>query len=108
MDSLHAALREALKIPERDRLIRYVEHCPEHFAVPPSATENYTLIEISIFPGRSLEAKRNLYKDIVARLDVLGIDAKDIRIVLYEVPLDDWGIRGGVPASARKWIWDSR
>ena len=29
----------------------------------------------------------------------LGIDANDITIVLHEVPLDNWGIRGGKPAS---------
>lgn len=99
MESLHAALVEAFKIPERDRLIRFVEHSPDHFAVPPNATENYTLVEISMFPGRSLEGKRNLYKGIVSRFGAVGIEAEDIRIVLHEVPMDNWGIRGGIPAS---------
>ena len=68
-------------------------------AAPPGSTENYTLVEISMFPGRSLAAKRKLYKKIVENLSTLGIPAKDIRIVLHEVPMDNWGIRGGVPAS---------
>jgi phenylpyruvate tautomerase PptA (4-oxalocrotonate tautomerase family) len=29
----------------------------------------------------------------------LGIQATDIFIVLHEPPLENWGIRGGVPAS---------
>ena len=99
MESVHASLVEAFKIPEHDRLIRYVEHRPEHFAIPPGATGNYTLVEISAFPGRSIEAKRNLYKGIVSRLGAAGIDPKDVRIVLHEVPMDNWGIRGGIPAS---------
>jgi len=99
IESLHAAMVEALKIPERDKQIRFVEHRPEHFAVPPEATENYTLVELSMFPGRSLEAKRNLYQGIVKRFGELGIEPKDIFIVLNEVPRENWGIRGGVPAS---------
>ena len=99
IQALHAAMLEALKIPERDKQIRFVEHRPEHFAVPPEATENYTLVELSMFPGRSLEAKRNLYQGIVTRFGEIGIEPNDIFIVLNEVPRENWGIRGGVPAS---------
>ena len=99
IQALHIAMLEALKIPEWDRQIRYVEHRPEHFAVPPGASENYTLVELSMFPGRSLEAKRNLYQGIVKRFGEFGITPKDIFIVLNEVPMDNWGIRGGTPAS---------
>jgi phenylpyruvate tautomerase PptA (4-oxalocrotonate tautomerase family) len=99
IQALHAAMVEALKIPERDKQIRYVEHRPEHFAVPPEATENYTLVELSMFPGRSLEAKQNLYQGIVKRFREIGIEPKDVFIVLNEVPRENWGIRGGIPAS---------
>ncbi len=99
IEALHAAMLDALKIPESDRQIRFVEHRPEHFAVPPGATDNYTLVELSMFPGRSLEAKRNLYQGIVKRFGEIGIEPKDIFIVLNEVPRENWGIRGGVPAS---------
>ena len=64
MEAVYQAQREALKVPEGDRQIRYIEHKPEHFAVPPGKTENYTLVEIVLFPGRTLDAKRNLYKSI--------------------------------------------
>ena len=99
IEAVYQAQREALKVPEGDRQIRYFEHKPEHFAVPPGKTENYTLVEITLFPGRSLEAKRNLYKSIVRRFGDLGIDPNDIFIVLTEPPLDNWGIKGGLPAS---------
>jgi phenylpyruvate tautomerase PptA (4-oxalocrotonate tautomerase family) len=99
MEAVYQAQREALKVPEGDRQIRYVEHKPAYFSVPPGKTENYTLVEITLFPGRSLEAKRNLYKSIVKRFGALGIAPSDIFIVLYEPPLDNWGLRGGIPAS---------
>jgi phenylpyruvate tautomerase PptA (4-oxalocrotonate tautomerase family) len=99
VDAVYQAQREALKVPEGDRQIRYIEHKAEHFAVPPGKTENYTLVEITLFPGRSLDAKRILYRSIVRRFGELGISPTDIFIVLNEPPLDNWGIRGGVPAS---------
>ena len=99
MEAVHQALRDSLKIPERDRQIRYIEHRPEHFQVPPGKTENYTLLEITMFTGRSLEAKRALYQALIKRLGAEGIAAADIFIVLNEEPLDNWGIRGGFPAS---------
>lgn len=99
IEAVYQAQRSALKVPEDDRQIRYIEHKPEHFAVPPGKTDNYTLIEITLFPGRTLDAKRKLYQSIVRRFGELGIASSDIFIILNEPPLDNWGIRGGVPAS---------
>jgi len=99
IEAVYQAQREALKVPEGDRQVRYIEHKPEHFAVPPGKTENYTLVDITLFPGRTLDAKRKLYQSIVRRFGELGIAPSDIFIVLNEPPLDNWGIRSGVPAS---------
>lgn len=99
MNAVYLAQREALQVPEPDRQIRYIEHKPEHFHVPPGRSENYTLVEITLFSGRSLDAKRALYQAITRNLGALGIVPADIFIVLHEVPLENWGIRGGVPAS---------
>lgn len=99
MEAVYQAQREALKVPEDDRQIRYIQHAPEHFAVPPGKSSRYTLVEIQIFPGRSLAAKRALYQGIVQRFAALGIEPSDVLIVLQEPPLDNWGLRGGVPAS---------
>jgi phenylpyruvate tautomerase PptA (4-oxalocrotonate tautomerase family) len=95
IEAVYLAQREALKVPEGDRMIRYVEHRPEHFAVPPGKTENYTLVQIVMFPGRSLDAKRALYNNIRRRFGELGIAASDVFIVLHEPPLDNWGLQGG-------------
>lgn len=99
IEAVYLAQREALKVPENDRQIRYIEHKPEHFAVPPGVSVNYTLVEIIIFPGRSIQAKRNLYHEIVNRFTALGIPPMETFIVLNELPLENWGLRGGIPAS---------
>jgi phenylpyruvate tautomerase PptA (4-oxalocrotonate tautomerase family) len=99
IEAVYLAQREALLVPEGDRQIRYFEHKPEHFAVPPGKSENYTFVEILLFPGRSVEAKRRLYQSIVTRFGALGIAATDVFIVLIEPPLENWAVRGGVPAS---------
>lgn len=100
MEAVHSAMREALKIPENDRNIRFHEYHPDDFKVPPdTTTENYVLVEISMFTGRSLQAKKELYQGIVANLGKLGVVSKDVFIVLHEVPMENWGIRGGIPAS---------
>ena len=67
--------------------------------VPPGKTANATLVEITMFPGRSLAAKKALYAAIVCRFETLGIAPSDVMIVLHEPPLDNWGLRGGRPAS---------
>jgi len=98
-DAIHAALMEAFRIPENDRNQRIFEFEPENFDVPEGKTLNYTLIEITAFPGRSLDAKRKLYQTIVKNLNKLDIQPNDLLIVLKEPPLDNWGVRGGIPAS---------
>jgi phenylpyruvate tautomerase PptA (4-oxalocrotonate tautomerase family) len=96
--AVHRALREAIGIPEHDRQMRLVEHAPENFQVPPGKAENYTLLEIDLFSGRSLDAKRALYRGIVSNLGFLGIAPSEIFILLNEQPQENWGIRGGVAA----------
>src|SRR5262249_48295704 len=99
IEAIYKAQVEALQLPASDRQIRYVAHKPECFHVPPGTSENYTLVQITMFSGRSIEAKRNLYQRVVSNLGAVGIAPQDVFIVLHEAPLQNWGIRGGIPAS---------
>jgi len=99
INAVQSALREALQLPEWDRTLRLIEHQPSHFACPPGKGPRYTLVEVTMFAGRSMDAKHSLYKGIVQRLGALGVPADDINITLIEVPQENWGIRGGQPAS---------
>lgn len=99
LNAIHAALIEAFKIPESDRIQRIFEFESENFEIPEGKTSNYTPIEMDVFPGRSLDAKRKLYQTIVQNLKELDIQPNDILIILNEPPLNNWGVRGGIPAS---------
>lgn len=100
ISAVHGALCEAFKIKSRDRNVRLVAHEPHRFACPPDIAKPalYTYISIDAFAGRSLEAKRSLFKSIVAGLEPLGIPRDHVGIVLREAPTSDWGIRGGQAA----------
>lgn len=102
LDGIHEALVASFHIPDHDRMQRLYELDPDKFEIAPSKTDQCTLIEITAFPGRSLQAKKDLYRAIVTNLGKSpGIDGNDIMIVLHEPPLDNWGIRGGkLPSEA--------
>ena len=97
MEAVHAALRAAFKIMPGDKDVRLLVHEPHRFACPPDRQrpELYTHISIDAFAGRSLDAKRNLYRAIVNNLGALGIPKDHVKILLREITPDNWGIRGG-------------
>lgn len=100
LDGIHSALVEAFRIPDWDRMQRLYELERENFETATSKTERFTLIEITAFHGRSIEAKKSLYSAIIRNLGQSpGINGHDITIVLHEPPLENWGIRGGRPAN---------
>jgi len=100
LDGVHDALVQAIKIPEYDRFQRLYELDADNFEAPPDRTDSVTLIEIVMFRGRSIQAKKRLYQTIVDNLAKNpGIKGDDIFIVLHEPPLENWGLRGGKPAS---------
>jgi phenylpyruvate tautomerase PptA (4-oxalocrotonate tautomerase family) len=99
LDATHAALVEALGIPEHDRIQRIIEHAGEDFELPPGRSDAFVLVEVTMFAGRSRQAKRRLYRALVRNLGELGIAPADVLVVLQEPPLENWGIRGGQMAS---------
>jgi len=101
MEAVHAGLREAFKIMPGDRHVRLVVHEPHRFACPPDREkpEYVTHVSIDALAGRSLEAKRKLYRTIVSNLEPFGIPKTHVKIALREIPQENWGIRGGQAAS---------
>lgn len=97
MEAVHNALCESFKILPDDKNVRFIAHEPHRFGCPPDREkpDRYTHISIDAFAGRSLEAKRNLYKAIVTNLESLGIPKNHVKILLREIPKENWGIRGG-------------
>ena len=97
LDGVHSALVEAFKIPDHDRNQILREHAREDFEGRGAAP---TIVCITAFSGRSREAKRALFAAIARNLAASpGIDGNDLLITVNDLPLDNWGIRGGKQAS---------
>jgi phenylpyruvate tautomerase PptA (4-oxalocrotonate tautomerase family) len=73
LDGVHQALVETIKIPDHDRRQRLYELDAESF--------EHSCRIVDLLGGN------------------LGIPRNDITIVLNDPPLENWGIRGGYPAS---------
>ena len=99
IDAIHAAMMAGIKTPEWDKNIRLIVHEPHRFTSPPGKSDRYTLVTFDMFSGRSIEAKRALYTAIVQNLSEVGIPPDDVLINLREHPAENWGFRGGKPAS---------
>jgi phenylpyruvate tautomerase PptA (4-oxalocrotonate tautomerase family) len=99
-EGVHAALVEAFLIPDSDRYQQIYELDEECFEIPPAKSTRFVVIEIIAFQGRSLEAKRKLYRAITRNLGTApGIAGDDLLIILHEPPTENWCIREGKPAS---------
>jgi len=100
LDAVHGALVAAFKIPPGDKHVRLLVHEPHRFACPPHLVEpeRATMVSIDCFAGRSSDAKRSLYAEIVDRLEPLGIPRDHVTITLREIARENWGIRGGQAA----------
>ncbi|MFH0899639.1 MAG: tautomerase family protein [Pseudomonadota bacterium] len=100
LDGIHAAIVEAFRVPDEDRMQRIYELAPEDFEYRKIYGDQLTLIEITAFVGRSTAAKKALYAAIVRNLGLApGIPKKDVVIFLREGPRENWGIRGGQSAA---------
>lgn len=94
-DTLHSCIVEAFTYPTNKRAHRFFYLDQEDFYYPEGRSERYTIIEISLFEGRSVESKKNLYRLIFERFErELEIAPNDVEITLTETPLHNWGIRG--------------
>ena len=100
IDAVHGALQRAFRIPPGDRHVRLLAHAPHRFAVPPDKAQpdRFTQVSVDAFAGRSVDAKRALYREIVESLEPLGIPRDHVSVLVRDIPRENWGIRGGVAA----------
>jgi phenylpyruvate tautomerase PptA (4-oxalocrotonate tautomerase family) len=93
--AIHGAVVAALDYPEEKRFDRFVGLDADDFVHPADRGQDYTIIEISMFEGRSESAKRALIRELFERVDrEAGITPHSLEITISETPKADWGIRG--------------
>jgi phenylpyruvate tautomerase PptA (4-oxalocrotonate tautomerase family) len=99
--AVRTALSEALQAPDEDPAVRLTEYPREEFSLPypDRHSDRYTLVEVTMFAGRSMGTKRRLYDAIVRGLAAFDVPANDVLIVLHEPAMENWGVNGGTPAS---------
>ena len=94
-DVIHSCIVDALQYPADKRAHRFFPLEASDFYFPAGRTQRYTIIEISMFEGRSVQAKKNLYRLLYERIEAkFGITAQDIEVTITETPKHNWGIRG--------------
>jgi phenylpyruvate tautomerase PptA (4-oxalocrotonate tautomerase family) len=94
-DAIHACAVEALGLPADKRFHRFLPVDAEDFVFPADRSECYTVVEVSMFEGRSVEAKKRLIRLLYARLGAeLDLAPADLEITITETPRHNWGIRG--------------
>jgi phenylpyruvate tautomerase PptA (4-oxalocrotonate tautomerase family) len=93
--AIHGALVEALALPADKCFQRFIALDPGEFVYPTDRGPYYTIIEISMFEGRTTEAKKALIRTLFTRIDrEAGIAPHSVEITLFETPRSHWGIRG--------------
>ena len=94
-DTIHACVVEALQYPSDKRAHRFFPLDSSDFYYPAGRTNGYTILEFSMFEGRSVEAKKTLIRLLFARVsEACGITPTDLEITITETPRANWGFRG--------------
>ena len=96
-DVIHSCVVAALQYPQHKRAHRFfpLDASDYYYPPEPGRTDRYTIIELSMFEGRTVETKKQLIRLLFDRLDQeLGISNLDLEITIFETPKHNWGFRG--------------
>ncbi|ACC83724.1 tautomerase family protein [Nostoc punctiforme] len=92
---IHTSLIEVLQLTPEKRFHRFFPLDKSDFYYPSDRTNNYLVIEISMFEGRSVETKKELIRLLIKNInEKFNIPICDIEITIFETPKSNWGIRG--------------
>jgi phenylpyruvate tautomerase PptA (4-oxalocrotonate tautomerase family) len=92
---IHSCAVDALGLPPDKRFHRFLPLEQADFIFPEGRSDDYLIIEISMFEGRSIETKKHFISLLFERIyEELRIGVDDIEITIFETPRHNWGIRG--------------
>jgi phenylpyruvate tautomerase PptA (4-oxalocrotonate tautomerase family) len=93
--AIHGAVMAALDYPPDKLFQRFVLLDDEDFLHPADRGKDYTIVEISMFEGRSDGAKRALIAELFARAErEAGLPPHSLEITITETPRVNCGVRG--------------
>ena len=92
---IHSCVVDALSFPKDKRAHRFFGLDADDFYYPAGRTERYTIVEMSMFEGRSIDAKKHLIRLLFERVrKELDLDPADLEVTITETPKHNWGFRG--------------
>ena len=92
---IHECVMEALQFPADKRAHRFFLMEKEDMLYPAGRTDAYTIIEITMIEGRTVETKKKLIRLLFDNIrDKVNISHQDIEICIQESPACNWGFRG--------------
>jgi hypothetical protein len=94
-DVIHSCVMDALQYPKDKRAHRFIQLEPEEFYYPAGRSGKYTIVEFSMFEGRSVVSKKKLIRLMFERFEKqLGVTPMDLEMTIFETPKHNWGFRG--------------
>jgi phenylpyruvate tautomerase PptA (4-oxalocrotonate tautomerase family) len=100
-DSVHRALVETISIPAQDRFHIIPEHANADFIFDQQylniqRTNDLVIIQITLSAGRTLEARKSLYRRMADLLhQEAGLRKEDVFINLVETAKENWSFGNG-------------
>jgi len=100
-DAVHEGLVAQANVPRDDRFQVIHQLEDDALIAHPSyggvnRSKDVIIVEITFNTGRTVEIKKNLYADIVRRLqEAADVRPDDVLIVLVEVVKENWSFGGG-------------
>jgi phenylpyruvate tautomerase PptA (4-oxalocrotonate tautomerase family) len=105
-DAIHDAAMDTLGLPPEKRFHRFIGLDAADFVYPADRGRQYTIVEVSMFEGRSVATKKAFVRALFERIETrCGIAPQDVEITITETPRENWGIRG-LPADELTLTYD--
>ena len=90
--AIHQSLVEEIGISDGDFNHRILELDEPHWHIPAGKSDRFVCVEIRLYPGRTPEMKRALYRSIVRKMRSIGVVSGDVFVVLDEPPKENWSV----------------
>ena len=91
---IHGVVVEVLEFPKDKRFHRFFPMDKEDLLYGKGRTDAYTIIEVMMIEGRTVETKKKLIKTLFVKIEQeLNINPNDIEICIQEAPASHWGFR---------------
>jgi phenylpyruvate tautomerase PptA (4-oxalocrotonate tautomerase family) len=95
--AIHSSLVEEMSISDGDFNHRILELDERHWHLPAGRSDRFVCVEIRMYPGRTVDMKRALYRSIVKKLQSIGVPSGDVLVVLDEPPKENWSVAFAAP-----------